>query len=156
MPLLNSEFSVGCWVKTTKEATPVQGYNFRIGLLLWLLGTQQNLDQTTSVRGVWLWSFQPQIFNQLINILTLGKLPTSLPVPQFLFLNEKRLNKHKMWFANMKYSYQCDMMNSLFLSPLFCFFLFLRQKHDFTFSSFLFSTLRTRNRLSNIETKHPC
>lgn len=153
MPLLNSESSVGCWVQTTKEATPVQGYNFRFGLLLWLLGTHKTRTRQPYWEVCGSGVFNPR---SAISSLTSWHCAnySSLPVPQFLYVNEKILNKHKMWFASIRYSYQCDMMNSLFPSP---FFFFLNETETwFYFFKFLLGTLRSRNRLSSIETKHPC
>ena len=89
-----------CGEQTTKEATPVQGSNFRISLLLWLLsGSQKLRAENHSEKHVGSGVFKPWICS------------SSTCWFWALFLH---LNKHEIWYANKKHRYQCDdMMNSL-------------------------------------------
>lgn len=126
--------------------------------------THRNLEQRTVVRGAWALEFQtPDL--QPINVLTLGKLLTSLPVPLLLNLNEKRLNKHKVWYAKIKVQlslWPYDEFSVFFLLPFF----FAPQNeaetqshYFFRFSNFFPGTLGNENTLildPVLESKHPC
>ena len=100
----------------------------------------RNLAQRTLARGVWALEFQTADL-QLINILTLGKLPHSLSL--FLYLNKKRLNKGTV-ISVMIWWILC-----LLSSPLFFFFFkeAETQSHFFRFSNSLPGTLGNENTL---------